>query len=149
LVKITQETLYLGNEIIEIVQEYNYLGVYFTSNGLFTRSKAHIIEQANNVFRKNQLKIFKYVLNLKMSTPSYMIYGELGIFPIVLDMKYRTISYWIKLIENASSDNVKLSTKTYLMLYNLFNVNFVKSKWIENVKSILVEGGLQGVWYNQ
>ena len=31
-----------------------------------------------------------------------MIYGELGIFPIVLDMKYRTISYWIKLIENAS-----------------------------------------------
>ena len=107
MVKITQETLYPGNEIIEIVQEYNYLGVYFTSNGLFTRSKAHIIEQANNVFRKNQLKIFKYVLNLK------------------------------------------LSTKTYLMLYNLFNVNFVKSKWIENVKSILVEGGLQGVWYNQ
>ena len=37
-----------------------------------------------------------------------MIYGELGLFPIVLDMKYRTISYWIKLIENASSDNVKL-----------------------------------------
>jgi len=41
-----------------------------------------------------------------------MIYGKLCIFPIVLDMKYRTISYWIKLIENASSDNVKLSTKT-------------------------------------
>ena len=33
----------IGNEIIEIVQEYTYLGVYFTSNGLFTRSKAHII----------------------------------------------------------------------------------------------------------
>ena len=45
---------------------------------------------------------------LKKSTPSYMIYGELGIFPIVLDMKYRILSYWIKLIENASSDNVKL-----------------------------------------
>ena len=37
----------IGNEIIEIVQEYKYLGVYFTSNGLFTRTKAHIIEQAN------------------------------------------------------------------------------------------------------
>jgi len=46
-----------------------------------------------------------------------MIYGELGIFPIILDEKYRTISYWIKLIENASSDNVKISNKTYLMLY--------------------------------
>ena len=31
----------IGNEIIEIVQEYKYLGVYFTSNGLFTRTKAH------------------------------------------------------------------------------------------------------------
>ena len=101
------------------------------------------------VLEKVQLKFFKYVFNLKKSTPSYMIYGELGIFPIVLDMKYRTISYWIKLIENASSDNVKLSTKTYLMLYNLYNVNFVNSKWIENVKNILVECGLPGVWYNQ
>ena len=70
---------------------------------------------------------------LKKSTPSYMINGELGIFPIVLDMKYRTLSYWIKLIENASSDNVKLSTKTYVMLYNLYNVIFFKSKWIEHV----------------
>ena len=35
------------NAVIEIVQEYNYLGVYFTSNGLFTRTKTHIIEQAN------------------------------------------------------------------------------------------------------
>ena len=54
-----------------------------------------------------------------------------------------------KLIENASSDNVKLSTKTYLKLYHLYNVNFVKSKWIENVKNILVEYGLPCVWYNQ
>ena len=56
-------------------------------------------------------------------------------------MKYRTLSYWIKLIENDISDNVKLSTKTYLI--------FVKSKWIEHVKHILVECGLPGVWYNQ
>ena len=33
----------IDNEIIEIVQEYKYLGVYFTSNGLFKRTKAHII----------------------------------------------------------------------------------------------------------
>jgi len=52
-----------------------------------------------------------------------MIYGELSVLPIVLHMKYRTISNWIKLIENASSGNVKLSTKAYLMLYKLYNVN--------------------------
>ena len=31
----------------------------------------------------------------------------------------------------------------------MYNVNSVKSKWIENVKNILVECGLPGVWYNQ
>ena len=72
-----------------------------------------------------------YVFNLKPvnSVILYMIYGELVFFPFVLDIKYRTISYWI---ENAISDNVKLSTKTYLMLYNVYNVNAVKSKWSEN-----------------
>ena len=30
--------------MIEIVQEYKYLGVYFTSNGLFTRTKSHITQ---------------------------------------------------------------------------------------------------------
>ena len=46
---ICSETLKfkIGNEIIEIVQQYKYLGVYFTSNGLFTRTKAYIIDQAN------------------------------------------------------------------------------------------------------
>ena len=28
----------IGNEIIEIVQAYKYLGVYFTSNGLFNNN---------------------------------------------------------------------------------------------------------------
>jgi len=37
----------------------------------------------NDVLEKNQLIFFKYVFNLKKSTPSYLIYGELGIFPIV------------------------------------------------------------------
>ena len=77
----------------------------------------------NDVLEKISLNFSNMYSTLKKSTPSYMIYGELGIFPIVLDMKYGKISYWIKLIENDISDNVKLSTKTYLMLYNLYNVN--------------------------
>ena len=41
-----------------------------------------------DVLEQIQLTFFKYVFNLKKSTPSYMIYGELGIFPITIDMKY-------------------------------------------------------------
>ena len=38
------------------------------------------------------------LLKLKTSTPSYMIYGELGLFPIEIDVKLRMISYWAKLL---------------------------------------------------
>ena len=31
-----------------------------------------------------QLKVLKYLFNLKKSTPTYMIYGELGIVPITV-----------------------------------------------------------------
>jgi hypothetical protein len=33
------------------------------------------------------------LLNLKLSTPNYMVYGELGRYPIDIDIKERTMSY--------------------------------------------------------
>ena len=41
-----------------------------------------------------QLKVFKHILNLKKSTPSFMIYGEFGIYPLEIDIKNRLISFW-------------------------------------------------------
>ena len=45
-----------------------------------------------------QLRFCKLLLKLKTSTPSYMIYGELGLFPIEIDVKLRMISYWARLL---------------------------------------------------
>jgi hypothetical protein len=42
------------------------------------------------------LKFYKILLNLKSSTPNYMVYGELGRYPIDIDIKVRTISYWAR-----------------------------------------------------
>ena len=45
-----------------------------------------------------QLKFLKYALNMKKSTPTFMIYGELGVTPISIDIKNRVISFWSRLL---------------------------------------------------
>ena len=52
-----------------------------------------------DLIEKLHLRYCKYVLGLKMSTPSVMIYGETGRFPLDISVKCRLIGYWIKLIE--------------------------------------------------
>ena len=51
----------------------------------------------NDVLEKVYLKLCKMNLNLKTSTPNYMIYGELG-YPVEIDIKIRIISFWAKII---------------------------------------------------
>ena len=74
-----------------------------------------------DIIERVHLKFLKYVFNLKKSTPSYMIYGELGILPITVDINFRLINFWCKIIDNLLNDNMgqqKLSTLTYTLLYH-------------------------------
>ena len=119
------------NNILEVTDEYKYLGIYLGRSGSFVTAKKHIAEQANkalfallrkinslslpfdiqidlfdktikpillygcevwgygniDIIERVQLKFFKYIFNLKKSTPSYMIYGELGIMPLSVDIQ--------------------------------------------------------------
>ena len=52
-----------------------------------------------DILERVQLKFFKLIFNLKNTTPSYMIYGELGIRPLYVNIQKRIISFWCKLIE--------------------------------------------------
>jgi hypothetical protein len=52
----------------------------------------------NDVLEKVHLKFCKMMLNLKTSTPNYMIYGELGRYPVEIDIKIIIISFWAKII---------------------------------------------------
>jgi hypothetical protein len=45
----------------------------------------------NDVLEKVLLKFCKMILNLKTSTPNYMIYGELGRYPVEIDIKIRIL----------------------------------------------------------
>ena len=100
-----------------------------------------------DVLERIQLKFYKYIFNLKKSTPSYMIYGELGAAPLYIDIQTRIISFWCNLIQN--SEKNKLSSIVYKAIYELQSQKEIKSKWIENVKNILCSNGFSGVWYSQ
>ena len=97
-----------------------------------------------------QLKFFKYTFYLKISTPSYMIYGELGITPLHVDINSRAISYWARLLENIEDDQTtKLASKLYLVSHELYNQRLLKSNWFDNIKQILCNSGYSGIWYSQ
>ena len=50
-----------------------------------------------NIIEKLHLKYLKYILGVKMSTPTCMVLGETGRFPVNITIKTRMISFWSKL----------------------------------------------------
>ena len=100
------------------------------------------------ILERVQLKFLKYILNVRKSTPSCIIYGETGVTPIKIDIHTRMISYWSKIV---SQDQNKLSYNVYQVMLSLFNnsrPDTVKKKfgWLECIKSILVNCGNINIW---
>ena len=93
-----------------------------------------------------QLKFYKRVLNLKSSTPSNMVYGELGVITLYIDIQTRIISFWTKLVGNAES---KLSSTVYKLLYERHESQQIVSPWIKFVKNLLCSLGFPVIRYSQ
>ena len=99
-----------------------------------------------DIIERVHLKFLKIIFNLKRSTPSFMIYGELGITPITVDIKARLASYWSKLVENQSN---KLTSVMYTIIYHMHKNNHYRSKYIESIKEIIETNGFSGFWLSQ
>jgi hypothetical protein len=103
-----------------------------------------------DMLERIQLKFYKYIFNLKKSTPSYMVYGDAGIMPLSVDIKSRALSYWTKVVtEQTENPQLRLSTKVYKILHKLHSENNIKSLWIDNIKTTLCDIGFPGIWYSQ
>lgn len=100
-----------------------------------------------DILERVQLKFYKQIFCLKKSTPSYMIYGELGITPLYVDIQTRLISFWCKLVENYEA--CRLSSIVYNAVYVLQQHKQIKSQWIDTVKNTLCSQGFSGIWYSQ
>lgn len=99
-----------------------------------------------DILERTVLKFLKSILNMKSSTPNFMVYGETGVYPVYIDVYCRVISYWATLIHSPPE---KLSFMVYRTAYSLFmysNASLSRFKWFQSVKQILYNCGLSGIW---
>lgn len=98
------------------------------------------------MLEKIQLKFFKNIFYLKQSTPSYMIYGELGILPLQEEAKIRMISYWCRVSDVTQN---KLSNQIYSLILSLNRDGILNSKWLNYIKTLIQNNGFSNLWTNQ
>ena len=96
------------------------------------------------------LSFLKSVLNVKTSTPTCFVYGELGIFPLIIERKIRVIKYWLKIIrrEREELDNV-FARKIYEELMHLSEMKPNVVTWVTLVKDLLNKCGMGNYWFEQ
>lgn len=94
---------------------------------------------------KINLRFCKNILNLRNTTPNFMVYGELGRTSLDVIINRRMICFW----NNLLSDRNKLSNKLYHILYHLSQSGRLQCKWISHIKSILDNTGLSYIWIQQ
>ena len=99
----------------------------------------------NDILERVHLNFSILLLNLKTSTPSYMIYGELERYPIEIDVNVRIISFWTKLCCGKES---KLSAIIYKLCYQMSVVDRCTFLWLNEIsnKIILNECGMSNIW---
>ena len=99
----------------------------------------------NNIIEleRIQLKYIKYLLKIKQSTPSVMIYGETGVLPVEYYVKCRMIKFWLSLLTGRQS---KISFKLYNICLSLFRKKLILSDWLTCIKSIIDECGMSYVF---
>ncbi len=100
----------------------------------------------NDVIEKLHLKFLKYILKVKTSTPSIMVYGETGMFPMDIAIKQRMLNFWFRIVIGKID---KFTTKMYNVLLNLFNNNIYKSPWLSFIQKMLDDTGMSFVWNRQ
>ena len=93
---------------------------------------------------KVQKKFCKWILNVKQSTNTLALYGELGRFPLYIERHIRMIKYFLK-IYTSKSENCILKA---ILQDQIRNIQLNKSikNWASNICEILQSAGLNEVW---
>lgn len=86
------------------------------------------------------LKFCKSILNVRKSTASVGVYGELGRYPLYISKYKRIISYWCKLLR---SENVVIAS---LYRRALEDCNLGNTNWVSSVKKLLDDYGFSNVF---
>jgi hypothetical protein len=98
----------------------------------------------SEVLERVQKKFCKWVLNVKQSTNTLALYGELGRFPLYIERYIRMVKYFLKL-HSVKQDNCILNVIIRDQMY-FTEQNFVTTNWASRVREILQSSGLNEVW---
>ena len=80
----------------------------------------------NDIVEKLHLKFCKIILNINKTTPSCMVYGELGRFPLNVYINNRIANLWSRLVTNNLTRSVCIM---YRLINSLDENNIFISSW--------------------
>jgi hypothetical protein len=95
---------------------------------------------------KIHLKFLKYVLKVKSSTPTNMIYGETGRFPLNITVECRMVNFWLKILVGETE---KLTFVMYNIELELYNTGKYEFPWLIKIRDILNQCGIGYIWDRQ
>ena len=78
-----------------------------------------------------------------LTTPNYMVYGELDIYPLEIRVKLKMVSFWTKLVHSKN----KLSSILYRLMLQIHQSENHDFKWISVVMSIFDNTGLSYIFF--
>ena len=96
---------------------------------------------------KLQLRFYKIILKLNKSTPSQMIFGELGQFPLDVQAKQRMLNFWFRLTDPVNKN--KFSSKMYYFLLKLKEKSGYSFSFLDTIELELNALGSSDLWLNQ
>jgi hypothetical protein len=99
-----------------------------------------------DIIERVHLRFIKHILNLKSSTPSFMVYGETGRYPLYVTVYTRMASFWAKLL---CSDENKICKTIYLYLYKQYKKGLNRNPWFSCMNNIFESCGLSYIWNEQ
>lgn len=95
------------------------------------------------VIERAHLKFCKLLLGVKRSTPTCMVYGELGACPLNISVNTRMLTYWSHMIKSKES-------KLNVIMYKLLCHNQYRSNntilYLSYIKQLLDKCGISYVW---
>ena len=78
-------------------------------------------------------KFLKKIIHLSPSTPSCIVYGEVGKLPLQVTVDKQLITYWLRLL---NKDESTLAHIIYIIILHLFVRDEYKIKWLCRVKTL-------------
>lgn len=87
----------------------------------------------NDNIEKVHLQFLKRILGVRITTPNFLIYGDLGRYQLYINIKIRMLCFWSRLLETD-----KLSSKIYKLLYSSYIDGHSEPLFVKSIAKILM-----------